>query len=911
MKKLIYLSILLSLSQSIVSQNNYSIEIQGPTFPLESGHFKMGNPGPANKEIEVNNQYLMLGKKPLLPVMGEIHYTRIRPEQWEETILKMKACGINIISTYLFWNQHEEIEGQFNWSGEKDLRAFVQLCQKHDLFVYPRIGPWSHGEVRNGGTPDWILRKKFIKDRSNDPVYQNYVARYFKEIAKQLNGLYYKDGGNIIGIQLENEYWHAKEGEPHIKWLKDMARECGIDVPLYTVTGWGGGSVPPFEVIPLWGGYADEPWIEKITKNPLPLNFQFDAYRDNKHIGNDQIERKDKYMTYERYPFFTCEMGVGIPMMYHRRVVLSPIDGLGMVMSKLGSGSNLIGYYMFAGGTNPRGELHSTEEEQEETGYWSRTPVKSYDFRAAIRESGEIDPSYNQIKKLHYFIHSVATDLAPMLSTLGKTKADDLQFAVRSLNGSGYLFGINYCRFVPMQVRKNVQFSIKFKNETLKFPQKNIEIPDSTLFIWPLNLKMDKSLLKYATAQLLTIIDNTYVFFQNKNIPVEFAFDASTVANIQTAQGKVVKKDGLILVSDIRPGKNCFLEVSSIDGNKQRIWILTEKDATDSWIFERSGKKEFYISNAGMYIKSNEVYAYSTDEKVKIFELAQNGFIEHDYTVTKGEELKATPHPILQDALWLESANFKEIPDYQARYHRIFQKEFSLDNPSSIRRATLFIYPESDCRIHVNDKWINQEIKANMVNAIDITGYVGKGENNMYLSFPFIEGKAKFSARAIVEYENYDRVEFSSDLSWLTMDMYTYPAPTRRHEIPVKPTVVNTPDFATKLTYPGFGEWEINVPRDLFKNHNTSYLHISYVGDRAELYNGYRLSADDFNNNISWQIGLKRLIPSASGQNLRLVIYPLPENSKIYFDVKPEADSFNKVGIISIKTNNEQLIKIK
>ena len=127
------------------------------------------------------------------------------------------------------------------WQGgenEKDLRSFIKLCQKHGLFVVPRLGPWSHGEARNGGTPDWILQKKYLKDRSSDVVYQNYVKRYFAQIANQLKGLYYKDGGNIIGIQLENEYWYGKEGEPHIQWLKDTALENGIDVnSLYMTVG--------------------------------------------------------------------------------------------------------------------------------------------------------------------------------------------------------------------------------------------------------------------------------------------------------------------------------------------------------------------------------------------------------------------------------------------------------------------------------------------------------------------------------------------------------------------------------------------------------------------------------------------------------------------------------------------------
>lgn len=228
MKRLIILPLLfftLSIVQ-ITAQQKYTIDVSKANLRLESGYFKMGNPGPADKPIEVNNQYLTIGKKPVIPIMGELHYARLKPEQWEDCILKMKACGINIIATYLFWNHHEETEGQFTWTGDKDLRAFIQLCQKHGMSVYPRIGPWSHGEARNGGTPDWILRKKFLKDRSNDPVYQNYVVRYFGEVANQMKGLYYKDGGNIIGIQLENEYWYAKDGEPHIQWLKDAARAC-------------------------------------------------------------------------------------------------------------------------------------------------------------------------------------------------------------------------------------------------------------------------------------------------------------------------------------------------------------------------------------------------------------------------------------------------------------------------------------------------------------------------------------------------------------------------------------------------------------------------------------------------------------------------------------------------------------
>ena len=499
------------------AQQRYTIDASHAMVLPETGMFHMGDPGPEGKEILVNSQYLTIGGRPVLPVMGEVHFTRVGQEHWEDVILKMKAGGINVVATYLFWNHHEEIEGQFCWEGDKDLRAFVVLCQQHGMYVYPRIGPWSHGEARNGGTPDWILRKQYLTDRSNDLVYQTHVARYFGEIARQLEGLYYGDGGPVIGIQLENEYWWAKEGEPHIRWLKETARGLGIDVPLYTVTGWGDGSVPPFEVLPLWGGYADEPWIQSIQKNVLPYSFRFDSFRDSDHIGNDQVERAEEYMSYYSYPYFTCEMGVGIQNTYHRRLCIGEIDGLGMMTAKLGSGSNLLGYYMFAGGTHPRGVIHPTEEEQEETGYWSRVPPKSYDFQAAIRESGALGPSYHQVKKLHYFVHETGTLLAPMNPVLGKSGENELQFAVRSDNRSGFLFGINYCRFLPRDERKNVRFSVKFSGETLDFPRQGITIPDSTIFIWPLNYDLGGPLLKYATAQLLSRIDETFIFFPKQD----------------------------------------------------------------------------------------------------------------------------------------------------------------------------------------------------------------------------------------------------------------------------------------------------------------------------------------------------------------------------------------------------------
>jgi len=214
------------------------------------------------------------------------------------------------------------------------------------------------------------FEKKFLVDRSADPVYQQYVEKYFAQIGLQLKGLMFKDGGPVIGIQLENEYWKGKAGEPYMMWLKQTAIKNGLDVPLYTVTGWGDGSVPPGEVIPLWGGYPDESWVPDIDKITGCGNYSFSSFRNDETIGNAQVKKKDTYLDHTQIPYFTCEMGVGIFVSTHRRPVISPLDGLGLIMSKIGSGGNLLGYYIFAGGSNPLGVYNTMEENKEETGYW-------------------------------------------------------------------------------------------------------------------------------------------------------------------------------------------------------------------------------------------------------------------------------------------------------------------------------------------------------------------------------------------------------------------------------------------------------------------------------------------------------------------------------------------------------------
>lgn len=903
-KKYILIVVLMLHTLYADAQNIYSIDASNVSTTIINGQLKMGNPGPVGKEILINNRYMTLNGKPIIPVMGEIHFSRVARNEWEDRILKMKACGVNIIACYVLWIHHEEIEGQFDWSGNKDLRAFVQLCANHGLWVYPRIGPWSHAEARNGGTPDWLLQKTNIQDRSNDPVYQHYAETWYQQIALQLKGLIYKDGGPVIGVQLENEYSKGKAGEAHILWLKQTALKYGIDVPMYTVTGWQNGSVPPYEVIPLWGAYPDEPWAGNLDRNTSCDNFKFSYLRDTDNIGNDVTKNRAPYIDNNAYPFFTCEVGVGIENTDHRRLQIGPVDGLGLIMSKIASGSNLPGYYLFTGGSNPHGLLTTLEENKDETGYWNTNPIISYDFQAAIRESGELNDSYFEIKKLHYFLNEFGERLAPMEPVI-PAKEQDLQYAVRVKGSSAFLFGLNYCRHNEIAEKKNVQFSVKLKNETIVFPEKPVNIEDSSMFIWPINFQMDDVLLKYATGQPLCHINNKWIFIQDINISPEFCFDAANVEKIESVNGNISQKDGRYVVSDLKPGLQCLITIYDKQKGEQKIILLSKEEALHAWLVNEHNKKYFLISNANMYMNEEHLHVFDTSNNIKIDILNEqpdgdNVFTTSTYTIpvkhlnVSFKELKS-----LDDAQWLKTSAVDSLNSSNQLMHRFFLKEFNLGNPSKIKRASLIISPQAACRLQLNDIWVNQNIIPDSMNALDVTGYVQKENNKLLLDFPFEAGQKAFAAKLSVEYFNADRVEFSTDESWITKDAYIYPSYLIKnygYKMPEKVAAVKglNKELENKNVY------RLLLPEHNTENLNNVYLKINYTGNKARLYFNQTLIADDFYNGSTWSIGLNRFDHSLY-EPLQLDVVPLPKNTRVYFDSKTAKLSALKATVQNIR----------
>lgn len=574
--KNIFLPLLLTLFSALhlLANTTYRINIQVPEKEILRGHLQLGGENHLGNKITVNSHYIEWDGEPFFPVVGEFHYARYPQSYWEESILKMKAGGIKVIASYVFWNIHERKEGEVDWTGDLNLRKFLQLIAKHDLFAIVRIGPFCHGEIRNGGIPDWLYGRPF-EIRSNDSEYLYFVDKWYAEIGKQVQGLLFKDGGPVIGVQLENEYQHshapwewsypgatreftvshrdaalsheqiaisevknpwAEYGQRHMATLKQMAKKHGMDVPLYTATGWGNATIVEKGSLPVTAGYAYPFW-----RRPEPSPFYL--FKDIRKIPDYSPVSYDTRW----YPSIPAEIGPGIQVKHSRRPFVPHESVKPLMVRILGSGSNGIGYYMYHGGSTPvfDGKFYNEEV--------NGLPRINYDYQAPIGQYGQTRLHYQQLRMLHMFLDAWGEKLAPMKSVLPETNAhivpgntETLRYAVRSYGNQGFVFIINFQDHVDIQNINQVNIKVDAANETLTFPfHGNFNIAKGISAILPFNLTMDRALLKTATVQPLTQLKrkegNYFVFSSIPGIEPELVFPRATrISKLNNAKVQTV-----------------------------------------------------------------------------------------------------------------------------------------------------------------------------------------------------------------------------------------------------------------------------------------------------------------------------------------------------------------------------------
>jgi beta-galactosidase len=560
---------------------------------------------------------------PFIPVSGEFHYARFPWQGWEDELRKLKAGGLTVVSTYLFWILHEPVEGQFQWTGRRNLRHFLELCHKVGLEVILRIGPFAHGEMRNGGLPDWLYAKPF-QVRSDDPDYLQCVRRFYQQIGEQAKGYLFEDGGPVVGIQIENEFmsatapWEISEfrdqplewiptgsgGPQHMVRLKQIAMESGLKAPIYTCTAWG-SPVPEYEFLPMFGGYGFEPWSVDPATHLQPPSWSY-VFLDSqaKLQPNGKKEGGSGHGT---VPFACCELGAGMQCFYKARFIVPPESVQGIAVASLGSGCAFLGYYVFHGGSNPSGEAVFYNEYD--------VPHISYDFQAPIGEYGQIAPSYRLLRPIHLFLKDYGALLAPMETVLpagsdiilpGNSGA--VRCAVRAAKNSGFLFLNNYQDHVTLPNRENMRFRIALDSGQVCIPERGeMGIAAGEAAILPFAIALGPVKLRYATAQLITQVeegDRLHVFFHApRGMKPEFCLEAASLDDCSAPEATIEKLGKLIFVRGdgglgfhiaCRKGKSIVIlhlltRSDSLRLSKHRLWGQERVVFSDADVAEADG----------------------------------------------------------------------------------------------------------------------------------------------------------------------------------------------------------------------------------------------------------------------------------------------------------------------------------
>ena len=492
--------------------------------------------------IKVTRQMLMKDGRAFIPVMGEMHYSRVPCERWEENLQKMKDGGIDIVASYVFWIHHEEQKGEFVFSGNRDIRRFIELCHKTGLEFCLRIGPWAHGECRNGGFPDWLQNECSDILRSRQEPYISYVRRYINEIAEQVRGL------PLFAIQIENEL----TGDPdYIELVRQFVEDAGLHAPLYTATAWGRARLPE-TVFPMYGGYPEAPWTNHINVLEPNPNYFFSLIREDGCIGSDILGTSTQVTdSTGNVPFMTCEMGGGNQITYHRRPIFCSRDIEALVICKLGSGINLLGYYMFCGGLNPIGI--TTMQESKASGYPNDCPVISYDFQAPVGDMGQLRESYFRLSFIHRFLHSFGEMLAPMTAIMpdkapsSKDDINTLRCALRSDGNSGFLFINNHIRLNKMPAHPAHGFNITFNGKAVSF---SLDIPEDSSFFIPVNISVGGLDILYAAAQPVSYSENRLELLQIEGLKAVIALADGKTYTLETGLNRINNTDVVLLKNE-------------------------------------------------------------------------------------------------------------------------------------------------------------------------------------------------------------------------------------------------------------------------------------------------------------------------------------------------------------------------
>ena len=532
-----------------------------------------GDTDSSGRRLGANSYHLTLDGEPFPVVSGEFIPQRYPADEWRDALLAMRDSGCSVVSSYIFWGLVEPRAGEFDFTGPNDIRRVAELCAELGLLFAPRIGPFDNSEYLLGGLPPWLYGLPLV-ERSNDPRYLERVRLYFERLAAEFRGLFWRDGGPIVLIQIENELTHAPndwrtlfgytatdhrgptdgaEFVAHMANLREAAIAVGITPPFFAMTAWGlPDGVTPGNYLPTYGAYLD--LHPQPGANHVLTTFQ----------GGDFPYRG-------QFPTAFCELGTGSPARADYRPMTPAGHMTTTALTRFASVETLfLGYYLYHGGTNPvRGDGFGWTTKE------PAFPLRSYDFWAPISEFGERRESFHRALPFNHFVLDFGADLAmtsivePWDPVLDPTE-DRLRTILRADSTSGFVFFANYGNNIPLADRDAVTVSVTLGDRVLTFPRRStLAVASGETGVLPVGLPLGAGLtLLSATAQPLarlgTVDEPILIFHAPKGAQAEFTIADVVAADVEGDGMTFDETDGATTV--VRVGESATFRVRSPEG---------------------------------------------------------------------------------------------------------------------------------------------------------------------------------------------------------------------------------------------------------------------------------------------------------------------------------------------------------
>lgn len=548
--------------------------------------------------LSVDSGGFALNGTRIFPVAGEMHFSRVTADAWARDLRLMRAGGLTVVSAYVIMLHHNEVEGVYDWSGARNLSAFVRAAGDAGLLVSLRIGPYAHGEVRGGGMPDWLQAVPGIALRTEQALFMSKVSAWYAAIAAQLQGAMWEQGGPVITCQLDNESADA----PYLVALRAAAVAAGINPPFFTATGLN--KVPFGSMLPLTGMYPVAFWDG--GGNDTSSDYLF-ALPDFAGSG---------------YPTLWCELGGGIAAVYCTRHRIAPMDIVASAYVAFARSSN-VGYYMYHGGINPRGVLSTLQEHQAYyNGQWD-LPVLEYDFVAPIGASGGVHGQYHGLRTLHLMAGdpTLGAWLAPMGTVLpdflpsGASDGTTLRWAARTDGAGGALLIFSTsARGTPIAPPGGARLSLALPGgSALLIPHASLPplppLPSGAAWAWPVFPPLPGGLrLAYALAQLGGIVQRRpggalplVLLLATPGVAPALVFDgAGALRVLSCARATCAREGDALLVTALTPSRDVALELLAPDGATAVAFVVLDAAAGGErlWVGQLGGQRTAVVAAA-------------------------------------------------------------------------------------------------------------------------------------------------------------------------------------------------------------------------------------------------------------------------------------------------------------------------